>query len=99
MPLVCVEGQPLPDRLTFLWGGLLPQSYDLIDQRHVFDNACLSGCLPHACELPGLHPLQDVWSVSGYPGYQVVTPVAGLGLLVGFLGVPPARTRVVLGGL
>jgi hypothetical protein len=47
MSLVCVEGQPLTDRLPFLWCGLLPQPYYLLDQRHVFDNACLSGCLPH----------------------------------------------------
>ena len=55
--LVYVDGQPLTDRLPLLWSGLLPQSYYLIDEGHVFDHACLSGCLTHAGELSGLHPL------------------------------------------
>ena len=91
--------KPLTDRLPFLGGSLLPQPYDLIDEEYVFDNACLSGCLPYAGELPGLHPLQAVWPIAGYPGYQVVTAVACLSFLVGFLGVAPARARVVVSGL
>jgi hypothetical protein len=59
----------LMDRLPFLWGGLLPQPYDLRDEGHGFNNACLSGCLPYAGELSDLHPLQDVRLVVGYPSY------------------------------
>ena len=92
MSLVSVEGQPLTDRLALLGGSLLPQPYDLSNEGHVFDNAGLAGCLTHAGELSGLHPLQDVWSVSGYPGDQVITPVACLGFLVKLFGLPPPRT-------
>jgi hypothetical protein len=99
MLLVCVDGQPLPDRLPLLWCGLLPQPYYLSDEGHVFNNACLSGCLTHTGELSGLHPLQNVWPITGNPSHKIITPVACLGFLVGFLGVPSARARVVLGRL
>jgi hypothetical protein len=42
-----VDGQPLTNRLPFLWYGLLLQPYYLRDEGHVFHDACLSGCLSH----------------------------------------------------
>jgi hypothetical protein len=84
------------ERMTKVGLYAIDKSTTLESNKSLFDNACLSGRFPHAGELAGLHPLQDVWSVSGY---QVITPVACLGFLVGFLGVAPPRARVVLSGL